>query len=458
MLLLLYTIESSLWTLLVGIFLGIFLGYVAAVAWVERRVPDDRMAMLVILIFAVAFRATLLFSKPILSFDLYRYYWEGKVVANGYNPYLYSADSETLRMLRDSVWQMVSHKDLSTGYPPFMELFLGFVYVCFQSVMSFKIAFLAFDFASIAVAVLILGELGLARKHVIVYAWAPLPILEISQTGHNDSMVIFLVLLSFLLLLKRRSCLSALFLGLSVVTKLYPVFLAPVLFRRWGVKGVGVFLATIVAFYLPFLGIGAKIFEGLLYPVNASFFNGSAFPAIAGLYERLALFANPGFAAQVTLYAIYVAVLMFTLVRSSAWNSVASIDMRNFFLLTGAVLLLNRSLFPWYVIWLIPFLVFYRSKAWMLLSGAVFLSYLRYDSLPPPPYEGLNPQTALLVSLLQYIPFYCLLIYELIARKITLRTIAEEEAHAPTQGSVLSHGTAISVLSMARRLIRVGGA
>ncbi len=440
------------------VFLCTFFGYLVAIVWVDRKATDARATVLVILLFAVAFRATLLFSKPVLSFDLYRYYWEGKVVANGFNPYLYSADSETLHLLRDSAWELVSHKNLSTGYPPFMEMFLGFVYACSQSVFSYKIVFLAFDLASVAVVFMILGELGLARKNVIVYAWAPLPVLEISQTGHNDSVAVFLVLLSFLFLFRSRHSLSAFAMGLSVVTKLYPIFFAPILLRRWGVKSVGVFLGTIALCYLPFASIGTRIFEGLLYPINTSFFNGSIFPAIVGLYDRLTLFANPGFAAQVTVYLIYLAILLRMLFRSPATGADVSVYMRTSFLLVCAVLLLNRSFFPWYMMWVIPFLSFYRSRAWLLLSGTIFLSYAKYDSLPPPPYEGVDPLVSLLIDLAQYVPFYSLLVYELLAGKIRLRTLRGEKLRETGFSNGWIRRPAISLAETIRKSIQAGRA
>ena len=58
----------------------------------------------VILLFAIIFHATLLFSSSPLSNDIYSYYWNGKVINNGINPYAYSADACQLSYLRDSNW------------------------------------------------------------------------------------------------------------------------------------------------------------------------------------------------------------------------------------------------------------------------------------------------------------------------------------------------------------------
>jgi len=42
----------------------------------------------------------------------------------------------------------------------------------------------------------------------------------------------------------------------------------------------------------------------------------------------------------------------------------------------GVFFLLSPTLHPWYLTWIIPFLCFYRSAAWLVLSGTVGLAYL----------------------------------------------------------------------------------
>jgi len=59
------------------------------------------------------------------------------------------------------------------------------------------------------------------------------------------------------------------------------------------------------------------------------------------------------------------------------------------------------SLHPWYVILLIPFLVFYPGTAWLVFTCTVALSYLKY--VPP---EGKMPDWILLA---EYLPLFALL-------------------------------------------------
>jgi alpha-1,6-mannosyltransferase len=408
------------WTSLPVLFFVLFSIYLFAVWRGKKRIPRDSEGLLIILIFAVAFRLTLLFSGPVFSFDMYRYIWDGKVAASGINPYLYNPNATELSSLRDANWQLVNHKELRTGYPPLMEMLFEVLYLTFRSALSYKITFFLFDLGTIATICLILKELKLDMRNVAFYAWAPLPIIEISQTGHNVSVAIFFVLLSFLLLLSNRSYSSAGVMALAVVTELYPVFFAPVLFKRWGKLGTTIFLALTFVFCIPYAlwaRMGPSAYLGLLYAINTSNFNGSIFPLITNFLKWTDLASNPGFTAQVAVYAIYASLLLWALSKSVR-EKMASVDLMNMtFLLTGAVLLLDRSFFAWYMVWMIPLLAFYMSPSWLLLSGTIFLGYMKYNTFPPPPFEGVSPETALLITLVEYAPFYVLLAYELLKHK-----------------------------------------
>jgi alpha-1,6-mannosyltransferase len=413
--------HTSNWNWLPLLFFAPFGVYLAALRLVDGQNHVESEKILLIIVFAIIFRLTLLFSGPVFSFDVYRYYWDGKVAANGVNPYLYPPDAPELSSLRDANWELINHKYLNSGYPPLMEIFLELIYVSSHLVQTYKLSFFLLDIGTILAILLIMRQLGIKDKYLMVYAWAPLPIVEISQTGHNDSLMVFLMTVSFLLLLRGRRNSSALVMGLSVASKLFPIFFVPVLFRRWGKTGTLIFFLVAAGLYLPFSDVGLKMYSGLLYVVNTTFFNGSIFPVVVAMLSWTDLLANPGFAAQLVVYCIYAIVLLWALLLSFR-HQVDSVElMKMCFLLGGTVLLLNRTFFPWYVVWILPFVVFYASKSWLLLSGSIFLSYLKYDALPPPPHEGVDPTTALVIDLMQYLPFYILFAYELLTKRIVLR-------------------------------------
>jgi len=59
------------------------------------------------LVLAVAWRAALVLAAPLLSNDVNRYVWEGRVQAHGGNPYAWRdrPDAPRWEGLRDAVWQ-----------------------------------------------------------------------------------------------------------------------------------------------------------------------------------------------------------------------------------------------------------------------------------------------------------------------------------------------------------------
>jgi hypothetical protein len=59
------------------------------------------------------------------------------------------------------------------------------------------------------------------------------------------------------------------------------------------------------------------------------------------------------------------------------------------------------SLHPWYVIVLIPFLAFFPSGAWLMFTGTVALSYIKYVSP-----AGIMP---VWVLILEYLPLFAFL-------------------------------------------------
>ncbi|MBI5782484.1 MAG: hypothetical protein HZA69_01940, partial [Gammaproteobacteria bacterium] len=72
--------------------------------------------------------------------------------------------------------------------------------------------------------------------------------------------------------------------------------------------------------------------------------------------------------------------------------------------LIGAALLLTSTLYPWYLLWLLPFLCFYPQRAWILLTGLVMLSYhvlVRYVA-------GGAWEESWWVRLVIYVPFFAL--------------------------------------------------
>jgi len=369
----------------------------------------------IILLFAIIFHATLLFSTSPLSNDIYSYYWDGKVLSNGLNPYAYSPDAGQLSSLRDSNWGNIMNKHVSTMYPPLSQGVFAAAYSIFPSTFTLRLCSVSFNLLSIWVLILILKKLRLDVRYSVIYAWSPLAVIEFANSGHIDSLAILLVLLSFLLLIKKRMVLSSATMALAVLAKVYPLLFAILFLRRWGKKGALVFAGVIAAFYLPFLTAGAAGFQGFSCFVRWGLFNGSLFPLLqAGLGTTMGRHESL-LVSKVIMLLVFVCLLTCLAYRYSRSLQQEENDLllwKYSFWLTGAFLLLSPIVHPWYLIWVLPFLCFFRSAGWILLTGTVILARSVYIG-----FEATGVWKEIWwIRLCEYAPFYMLMFYELIGR------------------------------------------
>jgi hypothetical protein len=83
-------------------------------------------------------------------------------------------------------------------------------------------------------------------------------------------------------------------------------------------------------------------------------------------------------------------------VRRSLRNADATVWFESAFLILAWFWFLSPTLNPWYWTWVMPLLVFARSRVWLWMSGAVLLYYLRFwfvyqffdVPVAPTPYVG----------------------------------------------------------------------
>lgn len=368
----------------------------AAYAWAVRQILADARtfttpaAIFAIAGFAVLFRATLFFSTPSLSDDIYRYVWDGMLVNHGINPYQYTPGAPELNPLRDALYAGINHKDIGTPYGPVLMGVFAAAQTVAHSVYAMKISFLLFDILVILLVLRLLDLNGLPRAQVLIYAWNPLAVVEVAGSGHNDTAAVFLLLGAIYLLMRGRGRLSAAGLVVAVAAKYFALLFLPALWRRldrtkWLILPLGLAL-----FFSPFYRALDTHLASVL-TVGAHWrFNDS-------LYALLNAVTNSPVITRTIAAAIFAAVAI------AVYRSGAPV-LQGALWLIGAALLLTSTLHPWYLLWLLPFLCFYPQRAWILLTGLVMLSYqvlIRYTA------EGVWEES-LWVKLAIYVPFFVL--------------------------------------------------
>jgi hypothetical protein len=218
-----------------ALFVAAFAFYALALLQLRRAAAVPGAAAIV---FATALlaRFALLPVTPTLSDDLYRYVWEGRVVAHGGNPYRQSPDDPALAPLRDEhIYPAVNHRELATIYPPLAEAGFALVARVAPTIVAFKLWTVLHDLAAVALIGRLLAARGRAPAWALVYAWNPLVLIEYAGSGHNDPTAI-VWLLAALALAERRPLLSALALATGTLVKLAPLLALPWLWSRWNVR------------------------------------------------------------------------------------------------------------------------------------------------------------------------------------------------------------------------------
>ncbi|MCI0404353.1 MAG: hypothetical protein L0212_12685 [Acidobacteria bacterium] len=309
--------------------------------------------------------------------DLWRYLWDGHVAANGVNPYAFAPQDSALDVLaEDGVWpevrENINHPQLPTLYPPLAQLvFQASHAVAPGSVLALKALLVALDLGATLLVAGALRASGRPLSWVVLYAWNPLLIKAVAGSGHFDSMVAGLLAALVLLVVQRRKTLAALVFALAVLARLTPLVLVPVVARRLGWRRTALAAAVIVAGYLPFLDAGAGLGSGLAAFSREWHFNAGLYALAENLFAGFT--ADPAGAARAVCALAITGALLYLAARDDgkpetfAVNAAAAL---------GALIVFSPTVFPWYVVWVLPLAVIARSLSWIWFSALVCLAFL----------------------------------------------------------------------------------
>ncbi len=373
----------------------------------------SRWALVAFIGFGLLFRAILIPEPPSLSDDYFRYLWDGLVQLRGINPYRYAPIDPALAGFDEALRARVNHPQVPTLYPPLAQLSFLLTAVVSGDPLALKTLWLICD---LGVAALLFALLPRERRLAAwtVYWWSPLVIVEVAWNAHLDLLGV-LPLMGALWLGARgrsrgaandarveassqatlaRSAGVGLALAGAALVKYFPVALLPAATRRTGPRCAAAFVLAMAAFYLPYAGAGPRLFEGLVTYSASWRFNDGMFGVMAwGLGSELAA----KMVGAVVILAIVVQSVRddWSLTRTAFW-------------VTGALIALSPTVHPWYLLWMVPLVALRPNRAWLYLSGSVFLAYYglaRYREL------GVWPEPWWL-KLLIYGPFLVLLVVD----------------------------------------------
>ncbi len=362
--------------------LAVYLG--ALLILVLRPANVNRYTFWIIVGFAVACRLALLFPEPFLSSDVYRYAWDGVVQHAGINPYRYVPGDKVLTFLRapnQDLFDNMNRRDYAhTIYPPMAQIVFYLVTWINGSVTMMKLAMVLFEGLTLGGLWLLLREFGVRREWLLAYAWFPLVIWEFGGSGHVDSVVMAFMVFALLFRYRQQPVLTGLFLGLAVLTKFYPLVLFPALWRRGDWKMPATMAALAVATYGLYLSVGKAVF-GFFggYVQEEGMATGTRY-FLLDLAQHVPGLHGLGNGAFIVFAGLVLGgITLWCWVKATPLDAPRSAFLRPAFALAFALMLLFSPHYPWYIAWLLPFVVLVPNMTVMAYLVATF--YLRTTAL-----------------------------------------------------------------------------
>ena len=368
--------------------------------------------------FGILFRLIVLFSLPKLSDDFYRFFWDGILVNNQINPFLYLpreiVENPLINIpnLTSELFASLNSPDYHSVYPPVGQFVFwiaakfaeGNIYIAVLIMKSF--IFFA-EMGTIFIMLKLLKIHNLKREYIYFYVLNPLIIIELTGNIHFDGFLIFFVLLSIYLLQKNNLALSSAAFAFAIASKLTPLLLLPLFLKQIKLSRIWIFygLAIAISAFLFWPFMGSALINGLSSSIGLYFqkfeFNASIFYII----REIGFWVKGWDIIQTA--GIWLAGITFTVILFvSFFGNSKKQNLLGIFIWPLFIYFAFASIVhPWYATPLIAFCLFSRYRFPLVWSFTIFLSYVGYSN------EGFQEQYWLLF--LEYIPVYAVMIYEL---------------------------------------------
>jgi len=382
---------------------SIFLKKIFIKIFNDNALKIDKLKIpLLIIALGIIFRITLLPTSYTTSDDVHRYLWEGKVIVNGYNPYTTPPEDSSLIHLHDDNYEKVTFKHMTAIYPPLSQVVFAVNYLIAEnSALFLKVIYLLFEVITLIFLLKLLILKGKDPKLILLYAWLPLPIMEYFINAHIDVVGITFLLFFLYYFEKNKINLSSLMLALAFLSKLLALLLLPLIIKKLGIKKAlifySVFIITCIIFYLPFIFGNPDVLGGLFRYLEHWEFNGSVYNLIKMIFSR-------GDIAHIICGALLtISVLVVSFRYKEFINGVFAV-----FLL---IMIFSTTVYPWYLGWIAALNVF--NPFYSVLSLFFTINFSNFTPLAEKWKE--YP----IVWVIEYIPFYTFLIYDLWRRRGT---------------------------------------
>ena len=319
-----------------------------------------RRVIVIALVLAALWHIPFLVRSPGSDDDVHRYLWDGRVQRLGYNPYVVVPNDPAFASLHTPETRTLNNPEVPSPYPAGAQLFFRAVTAIHESIFALKVAFVVCDFAIVLVLLDVLRWSGQGAHWVLAYAWHPL-LAAATGSGHIDILGVLLLLISVAALLRRWRSLAALAFGLAVSVKFLPIVLLPLYWKRVRIRDVALAAIVIGLLYVPFVDHGRIPIGSLGTYVQRFRFNDPVFAAL----ERVA--APQLVAGLAVLVGLLTAIWMR---RKSPEGSSDAVAWS-----MAVSLLCAPVVYPWYLLWLLPFIKSTSTVPLMIWTLSIIPTY-----------------------------------------------------------------------------------
>ena len=197
-----------------------------------------------LVIVAILFRCIFLFATPNLSQDFYRFIWDGRMLINGFNPYLSLPETFIQLNLQPIAEASILYDGMGelngshyTNYPPLNQFcfFIAALFAnksIFGSIIVLRVLIILADIGILYFGKKLLERLNLPIKNIFWYLLNPFVIIEMTGNLHFEPVMLFFLIWALYKLHQQQWILAAILIGCSVSVKLIPLLFLP-LFFQW---------------------------------------------------------------------------------------------------------------------------------------------------------------------------------------------------------------------------------
>jgi len=372
---LLAQIERSEVFMLIGLFSLLSISYIGLL-----KFKTTHLGWILI---GFCFRLAFIGSTPLLSQDYFRFIWDGSLLSNGINPYLYLPD-ELIEMFSKWEYLYSGMGPMSAGhytnYPMINQLLFTLGVLSTKPILTYRLLIILADLITFK----LLTKLS-SQTWGLTYWLSPMVILEGVGNLHFEPVMVALLMLGLYHFKQGKHLRSSVALAASVLLKLIPLMFAPLLFKVVKQKQLKImvtgFIITLALFTTPFLD--PWFFATYSESVGLWFSN---FEFNAGIYrvvkELGALFGVQDW-QMIQFYGKAHSLAILALALKFTWECDRfSKVLDKSYLLLLIYLLTAPTIHPWYLITLIALGAISKHPSAILWSLTIILSYIAYKMNP----------------------------------------------------------------------------